>query len=116
MVYLVVVLVLVALAVAAAVVMRNRRSTAAATAAVAAPPAPTSRLDEPMTGLESALAEVTGRDGRPIGEKIDAEAQHVDDLRVTDDTGPLLRRALDHVEHHDEHHDGHGEHRADDHT
>ena len=52
-----------------------------------------------MTGLESALAEVTDRDGRPIGERIDAETQHVDDLRIPDDTGPLLRRALDHVEH-----------------
>ena len=49
----------------------------------------------PMTGLESALAQVKDRSGRPIGERI--EAEHVDDLRVPDDTGPLLRRALDHV-------------------
>lgn len=53
-------------------------------------------VDEtPMTGLESALAQVKDRSGRPIGERI--EAEHVDDLRVPDDTGPLLRRALDHV-------------------
>jgi hypothetical protein len=50
-----------------------------------------------MTGLESALERVTDRTGRPIRERIDAEARHVDDLRVSDDTGPLLRRALDHV-------------------
>jgi len=50
-----------------------------------------------MTGLESALAQVTDRDGRPIGERIEAESGHVDELRVPDDTGPLLRRALDHV-------------------
>jgi hypothetical protein len=54
--------------------------------------------DTPMTGLESALAQVTDRDGRPIGDRLDAESHHVDDLRVPDDTGPLLRRALDHVE------------------
>ena len=46
---------------------------------------------------ESALAQVTDRDGKPIRDRIDAEAGHVDELRVPDDTGPLLRRALDHV-------------------
>lgn len=59
----------------------------------------------PMTDLESALSSVMDRSGRPIREKIDAEASHVDELRDPDDTGPLLRRALDSVEHHDEHHD-----------
>jgi len=54
-----------------------------------------------MTGLEAALAQVTDRDGRPIGERIDAESELVDDLRAPDDTGPLLRRALDRVEHDD---------------
>jgi hypothetical protein len=29
--------------------------------------------------------------------RLDAEEAHVDDLRDVDDTGPLLRRALDHV-------------------
>lgn len=52
----------------------------------------------PMTGLESALAQVTDREGNPIRDRIEAESRHVDDLRVPDDTGPLLRRALDHVE------------------
>jgi hypothetical protein len=50
-----------------------------------------------MTGLESALEAVTDRSGRPIREHLDAETTHVDELRVPDDTGPLLRRALDHV-------------------
>lgn len=96
------VLVAVALA-AAAVAIGRRRGRADAGSTTDAPAAVRDeRVDEPMTGLESALAKVTGRDGRPIGEKIDAEAQHVDDLRVADDTGPLLRRALDHVEHHDD--------------
>lgn len=54
------------------------------------------RVDtKPMTDLESALAQVKDRSGRPIGERI--EAEHVDDLRIADDTGPLLRRALDQV-------------------
>ncbi|MFW2333227.1 MAG: hypothetical protein ACN4IE_05500, partial [Ilumatobacter sp.] len=52
-----------------------------------------------MTGLEAALAQVIDREGRPIGERIDAEAPLVDELRVPDDTGPVLRRALDRVEH-----------------
>lgn len=51
----------------------------------------------PMTGLETALEQATDRSGRPIREAIDAETGHVDDLRVPDDTGPLLRRVLDHV-------------------
>ena len=79
------------------VIVLRRRSNAGATTshstAATAPPAAA-----PMTGLESALAQVTDRTGRPIRDHIDAESQHVDDLRVPDDTGPLLRRALDHVE------------------
>lgn len=55
-----------------------------------------------MTGLESALNDVTDRSGRSMREHIDAEADHVDRLRVQDDTGPLLRRALDHVAHRDD--------------
>lgn len=62
-----------------------------------AAPAKVRPVEEPMTGLESALAQVTDRDGKPIRERIDAESGHVDELRVPDDTGPLLRRALDHV-------------------
>lgn len=52
---------------------------------------------EPMTGLESALNQVTDRDGRSLKEHLDAEASHIDEFRIPDDTGPLLRRALDHV-------------------
>jgi len=49
----------------------------------------------PMTGLESALDQVTDSSGRPLRELLDDEQATVDDLRVPDDTGPLLRRALD---------------------
>ena len=93
---------IVVLLIVAAVVLVRRRATGSAEpvdtstpAAVDIPP------NEPMTGLEAALAQVTDREGRPIGEKIDAESELVDELRVPDDTGPLLRRALDRVEHHD---------------
>ncbi len=81
------------------VMMLRRRSGVGATTSdtieATAPPAAV-----PMTGLESALAQVTDRTGRPIRDHIEAETQHVDNLRVPDDTGPLLRRALDHVEQH----------------
>ena len=82
-------------AVLVVVAMRRRSATAVPSAPVVA--AATGPADEPMVGLESALSRVTDRSGRPIREHIDAEQQHVDDLRVPDDTGPLLRRALDHV-------------------
>lgn len=52
---------------------------------------------EPMIGLESALAQVTDRSGRPMQDRLADESGLLDDLRVPDDTGPLLRRALDHV-------------------
>jgi hypothetical protein len=91
-------------AVVAIVPARRRRSTGPSVEPAADHPRPSApRGAPPMSGLESALARVTDRDGRPIGERLDAEAGHVDDLRVPDDTGPLLRRALDHVEHHDPH-------------
>jgi hypothetical protein len=51
----------------------------------------------PFTGLESALDQVTGRDGRKLRDKIEGGTA-IDDLRVIDDSGPILRRALDHVE------------------
>ena len=69
--------------VAAAVLVRRRSSVAEAPADS---PTTTRVADEPMTGLEAALAEVTDREGRPIGERIDAEAEIVDGLRVPDDT------------------------------
>ncbi len=100
-VFLIAAVILAAIVVVAAIaIVVSRRSRVSAPdgvpeiAAPAAEPTPDTR---PMTGLESALEQVTDRQGRPIREAIDAEAGHVDDLRVPDDTGPLLRRALDHV-------------------
>ncbi len=80
-------------AVVVSVVLGSRRKRSPV--APATPPAPLG--PPPMNDLESALSQVTDRAGRPIRDAIDAEASHVDDLRVPDDTGPLLRRALDHV-------------------
>lgn len=93
--------VVLALAALAFVLISRRRGAFGSTHEhVAAPAAPTSTPrpePEPMTGLESALAQATDSEGRPIKDRLDSE--HIDDLRVPDDTGPLLRRALDHVEH-----------------
>lgn len=97
MVYLVVVMVLWVVAIAAAIVIRRRSRTATPKATNADSP-PDRPAAPPMTDLESALAKVTDRDGKTIRDRIDAESQHVDDLRVPDDTGPLLRRALDSVQ------------------
>jgi hypothetical protein len=80
--------------------LQSRSATDPKTADDAMPDPPARRpIDPPapMTGLESALAQATDRSGRPMREVIDDETTHVDDLRVPDDTGPLLRRALDHV-------------------
>ena len=52
----------------------------------------------PLTGLESALDQATDRSGRKLREKIEGTTA-IDDLRVPEDTGPILRRALDQVEH-----------------
>ena len=52
----------------------------------------------PMNGLESALDQTTDRSGRNMREKIES-ATVIDDLRSPDDTGPILGRALDQVEH-----------------
>ena len=117
------VVVIVVAIVVGAVLLRRRRSSAGTTGATAitdTPTVPPPPADAPMTDLEAALAKATARDGRPISEHIDAETQHVDELRVPDDTGPLLRRALDHVEHHhddhhDDHHDAHHENHRDGH-
>lgn len=53
---------------------------------------------EPMTGLEQALDQVTDRSGRKMRDKLE-QATPIDDLLIPDDTGPVLRRALDNVEH-----------------
>ena len=51
----------------------------------------------PMVGLEAALDGVTDGQGRTLREQLDAGAPGVEQLRVDDDTSPILRRALDHV-------------------
>ena len=71
----------------------------------APPPATPERVSRvtdatPMTGLEVALDQVTDRSGRNMRDKIETNTA-IDDLIVPDDTGPILRRALDNVEHTD---------------
>lgn len=90
--------VIIAVVAALAVLLTRRRQapeppapSADASRSSIAPPAP-------MTGLESALDQVTDRSGRKLRDKLEDEAAIVDDLRIPDDTGPLLRRALDRVE------------------
>ena len=100
---IVIAVIVVAVVAVAAVMIRRRRSTAASRAAESSTPhRPAAPPAAPMTDLEAALAQVTDRDGRPIRERIDAESVHVDPLRDPEDTGPLLRRALDSVVHHDD--------------
>jgi hypothetical protein len=62
-------------------------------------PARVSRVTDPtpMTGLEVALDQVTDRSGRRMRDKIEGSTE-IDALIVPDDTGPILRRALDNVE------------------
>lgn len=106
MIFVVLAGVIVAAAIVAVVaVVATRRSSAPVASGDAAdrPPAsPRLPPPAPMTDLESALAQVIDREGRPIAERIEAEAVHVDPLRDPEDTGPLLRRALDSVAHHDD--------------
>ena len=97
------ILILIALAVSVAAVIVMRRRPATCSEAIPTKLPNKSPVAEPpplpMNNLESALAHVTDRTGRPIRDHIDAETGHIDELRVPDDTGPLLRRALDHVVH-----------------
>ena len=91
-----VVVVVAALAAGVALVRRSRSNSAPAEA-------PASVLAQhpdpgPMTGLEEALNAVTDTAGHTIAERLDDETPSVDQLRVPDDTGPLLRRALDSIE------------------
>lgn len=83
---------------AVVVVRRGRAVSAPETTAVDSTPRTLRPEPAPMTDLEAALAQVTDRSGRPIGESIDAEAGIVDELRDGDDTGPLLGRALDAID------------------
>ncbi|MEQ9162795.1 MAG: hypothetical protein RLN74_08810, partial [Ilumatobacter fluminis] len=89
--------VVVVVAIVVGVVVMRRR-TASAPAPTPDPPTTprTPRPDPaPMTGLEDALNKATDRTGSTMADRLDAEQDHVDQLRQTDDTGPLLRRALD---------------------
>lgn len=80
-----------------AMVVLKRRGVEGPTIAQA--PAPKQRVElAPMTGLESALDQALDRSGRNMRDKL-ASTSGIDELRVADDTGPILRRALDHVEH-----------------
>ena len=68
--------------------------TASSTAAMAAP----GSLDAAApTSLANALDAATAADGTPLSAAIESTRDTVESLRVTDDTGPLLRRALDHI-------------------
>ena len=98
-VLVVLVILIVAVVLIAGIVLfaRGRSSARSGSSATDGPVPSTMRDETPMTGLESALDKATAHDGRPMREALDAETAHVDDLRVPDDTGPLLRRALDHV-------------------
>lgn len=96
---LVVLAVVIIAIVAALVVLLTRRKPAPEAPPLAADPSRSSIAPPtPMTGLESALDQVTDRSGRKLRDKLEDEAAIVDDLRIPDDTGPLLRRALDRVE------------------
>ena len=111
--YLVAALAVAVAAVLVAVVLRRRRGRATQVhgivvdpvtggAPAAGTPSPrSSSPPAPMTGLEAALAQALDLDGRPIRDRLATEAVHVDPLRDPNDAGPLLRRALDSVEHHE---------------
>jgi hypothetical protein len=90
--------------VGAMVVRSKKQSTAAATALEADRTRSTIAPAAPMIGLESALDQAMDRSGRKMREKLEAEAGIVDGLKSSDDTGPILRRALDRVEHTGEQH------------
>ena len=95
----IIVVVIVAVLVVAAWALWSRSRKAPEAAAATPAPERVSRVTDPtpMTGLEVALDQVTDRSGRNMRDKIETGTA-IDDLIVPDDTGPLLRRALDHVE------------------
>ena len=94
--WLIVVVIVIAIAIAGWVLWK--RSHQPAPPPPPEPPKPSRVVDAtPMTGLEVALDQVTDRSGRNMREKIEGSTP-IDDLRVPDDTGPILRRALDNVE------------------
>jgi hypothetical protein len=91
----IIVVVVIAIGVGLALGLRRRSRPAPAPIT---PPRPARPAPAPMTGLEDALSQVTDRSGTTMRDRLDAETDHVDRFRVTDDTEPLLRRALDQVE------------------
>ena len=101
----VVVTVIVVLGVGVALLKRAHRRTPGGALAGSVPPTELSEADRvrritpaaPMAGLEAVLDGVTDGEGRTLREHLDAGALGVDQLRVEDDTSPILRRALDHV-------------------
>lgn len=99
-IWIVVIIVAVGVALAVGVVLTQRKRTAdtAPTTEPAPAPRPPRPEPAPMTGLEEALNKATDRTGHTLADRLDAESDHVAQLRDTDDTGPLLRRALDSVD------------------
>jgi hypothetical protein len=93
------IVIVIALVVAVGALIMSRRAPAVTVEQVVPDASPKQSFPEPppMNDLEAALEKVTDSAGRPIRDRIDAETDHVEELRVPDDTGPLLRRALDHV-------------------
>jgi hypothetical protein len=97
---IIVIIVAVALVIVAAVwwFTSRRGSTPAGPPPVPAAPRVERPEPPPMTGLEEALNRATDRSGTSLADRLDAEAEVVEGFRVSDDTGPLLRRALDRLE------------------
>ena len=93
-----IIVVVVVVAIVAGVVIARRKGSGTTPAEPAPPPREPRPEPPPMTGLEDALNKATDRTGHSMAERLDAETDHVDQLRQTDDTGPLLRRALDSVD------------------
>ena len=73
------------------------RSGGSRTAAEMPPPVALGAEPAPMSDLEAALDAVADSSGRSMRDEIEAQSEQVDRLRDDDDTGPLLRRALDSV-------------------
>lgn len=84
-----------ALIVAGLVAWRLKRGRSGA--ATLPPPTAMGPEPAPMSDLEAALDAVADSSGRSMRDEIEAQTDHIDQLRVADDTGPLLRRALDSV-------------------
>lgn len=95
MVWMVAVIALVLIA--AGVVVWRLRGGASGGDSMLPPPVSTAPEPAPMSDLEAALDAVSDSSGRSMRDEIEAQDDQIDQLRVDDDTGPLLRRALDSV-------------------